>query len=45
MMIKYYGKKIGGHISIFDWQLKWYFYWVKESLGHGKVLAKVYSNS
>lgn len=44
MMIKYSGKKFGGYIAIKNFRVKYYFYWVRENLDNGKVLAKVISN-
>lgn len=43
-MIKYCGKKFGGYIAILNFRVKYYFYWIVESLGDDKVLAKVWAN-
>lgn len=44
MLLKYFGKRIGGYIKISGLRLTYYFYSVKGNLGDEKVLAKVITN-
>lgn len=43
MLLKYFGKKIGGWIRL-EAKPLYYFYFIRANLSHGKVMAKVITN-
>lgn len=44
MTLKLLGNKLGGWIIISNFRVKYYFYYVKENMGKGKVHARVVAN-